>query len=1061
MKKVVLLLLAISMFYGYQLNAQDTAILRGKVISGSDQSLLPGASIRVKNTNLGVISDIDGEFSIRLPYGNHTLEASFIGFLPSSRNITLPNDEELIIVLETENLDLDAVEVVSTGYQQLPKERATGSFVQIDNELVDRRISTNILERLEDITPGLIFNRVGPSNDPISIRGRSTLFANTMPLIIVDNFPYDGPLESINPNDVESMTVLKDAAAASIWGARAGNGVIVITTKKGAKGKVRVSLNANTTVIEETDLFYRPQMDIADFIEIERMLFSQNFYNNNINSPGQPRLSPTVETLLAQRNGLISAEEAERRINQFKNQDFRRDLLNYYHSNAVNQQYAVNVSGGSAYHKFIVAGGYDRNFTGVQGNNTERYTLNIRNDWTLLNDKLNLDAGVYISNNSVRTTTQTPSGFAYDRLSDDLGNPLGIATVYNERLLNSGLDQGLLDWRHIPLNEIGRQDFRTNTNDYRINLNAGYRIFSGLTAELQYQYWSNNSQIRNHSPIELFTTRNLINQFTQVEDNGQLVRPIPVGGILNLSNTRSYSNTARANLRYNKQLAEKHEISAIGGYEIKEGGSETNASLYYGYDDDVAQSIPTDNVTLFRNFVNPGNRSTIPNINVPHRGMIDRFISYFANASYEFNKTYILSLSARRDQSNLFGVESNMRGVPLWSIGGAWLISNNDFYKVDFLPYLKLRTTYGYNGNIDRSLSAFTTVQFINGNPLLPAELRANIINPPNPELRWERINIINLAVDFETKNGIIGGSFEAFRKDGMDLIGLIPFPTATGRANVRGNFADTRTTGFDLELRSKNIVKTNFSWSTFFMHSHLKDEVTNYEMRSSVVNYINSSSGAIVPLQGRPLLAIYSYEWGGLDPQTGAPRGVLDGEPSTNYNAILAAATPENIVFHGSARPTHFGALRNHFTYKSFSMSFNISYRLGYFYRRQSVDYNSLLSGVISHSDFSNRWQVPGDELNTNIPSLPTVRNVQRDAFFQRSAALVEPGDHIRFQDIRLSYSLRNTTFPRLPFSNAEVYTYINNLGIIWKKTDDPLDPDFPSMRPLRSIAAGLRVNF
>lgn len=1061
MKKVILLLLTLSIVYGYQLHAQDTAILRGKVISGSDQTLLPGASIRVKNTNLGAITDIDGEFSIRLPHGEHTLEASFIGYFTAAKSVTVPSSEEVLFVLIDENLDLDAVEVISTGYQQLPKERATGSFVQIDNELVDRRISTNILERLEDITPGLIFNRVGPSDDPISIRGRSTLFANTMPLIVIDNFPYDGPLESINPNDVESITVLRDAAAASIWGARAGNGVIVITTKKGTKGKVRVSLNANTTVIEEPDLFYRPQMDIADFIEIERMLFSQNFYNNTINSPAQPRLSPTVETLLAERNGQISAEEAERRISQLKNQDLRRDLLRYYYSNAVNQQYSINVSGGSAYHKFVVAGGYDRNFTGIQGNNNKRYTLNIRNDWTLLNNKLKLDAGIYLSNSSVRTTTQLPNGFAYDRLSDDLGNPLGIATVFNERLLNSGPELGLLDWRHIPLNEIGKQDFRTQINDYRINVNGAYQLFSGLTAEIQYQFWSNSSQDRNHSPIELFTTRNLINNFTQLEDNGQLVRPIPVGGILNLSNSRSNSNTARANLRYNKQIAGKHEFNAIGGYEIKAGVSETNTSLYYGYDDNVAQSIPTDNVTLFRNFVNPGSRATIPTVSFPHRGMIDRFLSYYANASYEYNKTYILSLSARKDQSNLFGVESNMRGVPLWSVGGAWLLSNANFYKVDFLPYLKLRTTYGYNGNIDRSLSAFTTVQFINGNPLLPAELRANIINPPNPELRWERINVINLAVDFETKNGVLGGSFEAYRKDGMDLIGLVPFPTATGRATVRGNFADTRTKGFDLELRSKNIAKTNFTWSTFFMHSHLVDEVTNYEMRSSVVNYINSSSGAIVPLEGRPLLAIYSYEWGGLDPQTGAPRGILDGEPSTNYNAIMAAATPENIVFHGSARPTHFGAIRNNFNYKSFSLSFNISYRLGYFYRRQSIDYNSLLSGVIGHGDFANRWKAPGDELTTNIPSMPTVRNIQRDSFFQRSAALVEPGDHIRFQDIRLSYSIKNTVFPRLPFSNAEVYTYINNLGILWKKTDDPLDPDFPSMRPLRSVAAGLRVNF
>lgn len=1061
MKNRILLLLTFVLLVVMKTNAQDTFILKGKVISAVDQTTLPGASIRVKDTSMGVITGADGEFSMRLPQGEHTLTISFIGYMTSSLTITLPTDEDLLIRLEEGDMDLETVEVVSTGYQQLPKERATGSFVQLDNELVDRRVSTNILDRLEDVTPGLIFNRAGPSTDPISIRGRSTLFANTVPLIVIDNFPYDGPIENINPNDVESITVLKDAAAASIWGARAGNGVIVITTKKAAQGKVRVSFNANTTVIEERDLFYNPQMPISDFIDIEKMLFSQNYYNNTINAPGQPRLSPTVETLLAQRNGSISNTEANRRIDEFRTRDFRRDLLQQYYGNQVNQQYSLNISGGTEYHKFIITGGYDRNFSGVEGNNNERFTLNARNDWSLLSNKLKIDAGVYLTNGRANSGTEVPSGYSYDRLTDEQGNPLSITRVYNERLLNSGLSQGLLDWRYIPLNEIGKRDFKTNSNDYRINLNANYKLMKGLSAEVQYQFWDNITDGRNHSPLELFMTRNLINQFTQRDEDGQFTRPIPIGGILNLSNARSSSHTARAMLRYSKVINNDHELNAISGYEIKDGRTETNASVFYGYDDEVGQSIPTDNISLFRNYVNPGIRSNIPNPIVPHRGTIDRFVSYYFNGSYDFKKTYILSFSARKDQSNLFGVETNMRGVPLWSLGSAWVISNNNFYNLEFLPYLKLRATYGYNGNIDRSLSAFTTVQFINGNPILPAELRASIINPPNPELRWEKIKVVNLAMDFETKNGILSGTFEAYRKDGLDLIGIIPFPSSVGRSTVKGNFADTRTTGFDFELRSKNITTSNFNWSTVFMHSHLKDKVTNYEMRSSVTNYINSSSGAIVPLEGKPLLSIYSYAWGGLDPQTGAPRGVLDGEPSTNYNGIMASATPENIVFHGSARPTHFGALRNNLSYKAFSFSFNISYRLGYFYRRQSINYNSLLSGVIEHGDFVNRWQQAGDELTTNIPALPTNISFPRENFYRMSSALVEPGDHIRLQDIRLSYTINNSRNSRLPFRNAEIYTYVNNLGIIWKKSDDILDPDFPNMRPLRSIAGGIRINF
>ncbi|MCH7400876.1 SusC/RagA family TonB-linked outer membrane protein [Belliella kenyensis] len=1057
----ILMLLCFMTSFSTWAQQEETFSVKGVVLTGESKQVLPGAIILFGDKEEATITDSEGKFVFKLPAGEVRLEIKYLGYESKFLDIVVPIAEDLIITMNEDGMSLDAVEIVSTGYQQLPKERATGSFVQIENELVNRRISTNILDRLEDVTPGLIFNRTpSDGSDPISIRGRGTLFANTQPLIIIDNFPYDGPLESINPNDVESITVLRDAAAASIWGARAGNGVIVITTKLGRINQpISVSVNANITITEVPDLYYRPRMPIGDFIDVERNLFQQGYYNNQENAATRPRLSPMVESLIAHRDGLLSENELNARIDAFRNRDLRRDLEHYYYQNSINQQYSAEVSGGSQQHRYIFSAGYDNNTSSIRDNGSDRITLNARNNWKFLNNKLQVNIGAYIVHGSTYSHTGTPSGYAYDQLADQAGNPLPITGIHSQRYIASQAGMGLLDWNYVPLQEIGILDNTSKNTDYRINTSLGYEIIPGLNAEIQHQYWQNDALNRNLLPLASYEMRNLINTYTQVLPDGTLSRPIPVGGRLGLGITNAYSNNLRGQLRYSKNIKGRHDINAVGGYEIKEGQTEINNTTYYGYDDAIGISTPVDYTTLFRSYVNPSATNAIP-AGMGHRGIIDRFLSYYVNATYSLDNTFQLSLSTRKDQSNLFGVETNMRGVPLWSAGAGWTLSNMKFYNFGFLPYLKLKYTYGYNGNIDRSLSAFTTAAFVSRNLLIPGVPYAQIINPPNPDLRWERMKISNIALDFETKEGRLYGSVEMYTKTGIDLIGDAPFPAASGQSRVRGNFADTRTKGVDVSLSGVNVKNRDFEWKSDFMYSHVSDEVVSYQVTTSVANYLGSSSGTIVPLEGRPLISVYSYEWAGLDPTNGQPMGFLDGEPSTNYSGIIGATSADDLVFHGSARPTHFGALRNTFRYKGFSLSMNISYRLGYYYRRESINYNSLLSGVIGHGDYINRWQSPGDETTTNIPGIPNAINNQRQTFYQFSAALVEPGDHIRFQDVRISYVLDKKTFPYLPFKRAEVYSYINNIGILWKASDDVLDPDFRSSRPLRSIAFGLRLD-
>ena len=1037
-----------------QVSAQATYSVTGKVIT-SEKEPIPEALVTLKGSTKGVVTGKDGFFQINLPAGEAVLRISFLGYTSVDQRVIVPISAPIEIQLKEEAFSLDAFEIVSTGYQELPKERATGSFALIDNELLNRRVSTNLLDRLEDVTPGLVFNRTG-GGDPISIRGRSTISANANPLIVIDNFPYDGPLESINPNDVESITVLRDAAAASIWGARAGNGVIVITTKKGlAASKPRFNFNSNTNFIEVPDLFYVPRMQISDFIDVERTLFDMGFFQSREVSIDRQPLSPGVELMILFRDGKISREVYEEQLAALKGIDARSELMRYYYQPQVNQQHAGSLSGGTDTHQYVVSLGYDHNRGSIVGNKNDRITLSTQNTWNLVKDRLRLNLGVYYAQRNNIERTKLPDLFPYDRLADEAGNALPVIQGLSQRYIQGLNNPFLLDWTFFPLKEIGMRNDRQQNTDIRTNFAMQYKLSQDLKLDVQYQYWQNNTTSREIIPQETFEVRDLINRFTQVGSDGTLNRAIPLGAIYNRSDVFSHSHTMRTQLTYNKTFG-KHELSALGGGELKNWSSDTDRIRYYGYSERFANSEIVDYFTRFRTFHN--NRLA----NIPygggHAGSIDRFISAFANASYTFSKKYIISASARRDASNLFGVRANQRSVPLWSTGLAWILSEENFYSWSAVPYLKLRATYGFNGNIDRSVTSFTTASILQGNFNPVSRLPfAQVNNPPNENLRWEKIEMINLGLDIESKSGRVSGALEYYIKNGIDLFGTIPMPPSSGVSTYRGNFASAKTQGFDVNLRTK-IIQKAIKWDASVIYNFVKDRVTGYETLAPVSSYLAFAGGSdlIFPLQGRPLFSVYSYPWGGLDPNNGNPLGILNGEPSDNYTAIFNEATPESIIFNGPARPTSVGTISNNFSYKGFSLSANITYRFGHVFRSSSILYTSLFNGDLAHGDFGLRWRNPGDELLTQVPSMPSALNANRDNMYRFSEILVERGDHIRFQDVRVSY-----LFSKIQgFNKIELYAFINNIGLLWKHTDLPLDPDFRSMKPQKSFAFGLKID-
>jgi TonB-linked SusC/RagA family outer membrane protein len=1048
--------------------AAQAEIISGVVVSAETGQPLEGATVRIKNTNNTTLTNVKGEFTLSINNRAGEIEVSFIGY--KSKVFSFTNmSQTMVISLEEDHGFLEEV-TVSTGYQEIPKERATGSFVQIDNELLNRRVGSNILERLDGITSGLIFNKSNVSDELISIRGRSTLLdaSAAQPLIILDKFPYEGDIENINPNDIESITVLKDAAAASIWGARSGNGVIVINTKKGSKNKpLNIEVSSNFSIGAKPDLFYlRNSLSSQDYIEAEERLFKEGFYNTDLsNSTNGRALTPVVEMLGKRRNGEVDSLVALAYIDRLRNIDVRRDYLKHVYRPTINQQYAINLRGGDSKLSYMFSSGYDHNRAESVRNGSERITIN---SFTVYSPIKNLDVSVgltYVNGQRENVlnylyknpNTQYRSGYdlyPYAEFVDIDGKPVVINRDYRPEYIDNAELMGFVDWRYRLLDEINMREASEKTNEFLARFGIDYRFSKHLGISIQYQ---DQKQIRKGTYLDDgdgYRARDLVNRYTQINElTGEFTYPFPQGSILTLSNNELISSNIRGQVNYDREF-DLHGLNVLLGAEVREKNTNNYSRTSYGYYNIYGTAVTNlDFTRLYQ--INPANSARLPSIPGDLYKGVNRFISYYMNPSYHFDKRLGVTLSGRKDGANLFGVKTNQKITPLWSAGLLWNISEESFYYSGLLPYLRARATYGYNGNVYNGV-AYLIARY--GSSALTGMRTATIAEVPSPELRWEKVRNVNLGIDFGSRSKRVSGSLDLYHKDGLDLVQDSELPPTAGFSTFKGNAAETRTLGIDLLINTVNIRK-KLTWNSMFLLSLVKDEVKRFDKKYQATDLVSARSGVLMAFEGKPLFSVYSYQWEGLDPETGDPIGNLEGENSKDYLAIIRDADPESIVFHGSARPTVFGTLLNGFSFKRISLSVNLTYKLGYYFRRNSV--NTNLQQVImtgGHVDYAHRWQEPGDEIHTSVPAMVYPNNTNRHNFYSRSAVLVERADHIRLQDIRLGYDFAM----RSSSTKIQVYGYLNNVGILWRANKQGMDPDTRENYPIPFVASmGLRVQF
>ncbi|MFC6101496.1 SusC/RagA family TonB-linked outer membrane protein [Olivibacter domesticus] len=1047
-------------------SAQKTLALKGFVIGQSNEPIA-GVTVLIKGLKQQAQTDNNGYFSWSLPISDTAeLVVSKVGYKSEIVLITVNTVFPLSIKLTDHFTVLEEV-VVSTGYTSVPKDRATGSFSVIDKELFNRQISTDVITRLDGLAPGILFDKRGGERQNFQIRGISTLYSNARPLIILDNFPYEGDINNINPNDIESVTFLKDAAAASIWGARAGNGVLVITTKK-AKFNAPMQLNvtSNLTIQDKSDLFYMPLVSSSDYIDIERFLFEQGAYDAILsNTADRPVITPVVELLDDVRAGRLEEGRADILINSYRDKDIRKDYERYLYRPAFLQQHALQLSGGNDHHNYRLSFGYDKNLTELKENENDRLTIRAQNKFKPLK-QLEIELGfVYTAsrqqdNNpgSVRMGL-TDLIYPYAKLADDNGTALPLEQEYRKRYLDTAGSGKLLDWQYFPLNEIYEADNRIRTNDLLLNANVTYRINDDLKVAALYQYENQGVLNRGFKSEEMFFTRNLINKFTTVDGNN-IKRNVPLGGILDLNRQQLYSHALRLQLDYNKTWKDVHQLTALGGTEVRDALSDSEVSRTYGYNDQLMTGGVVDLLTRFPVFGGLEWDQQIPNLQ-SFGAYRDRFLSLYANASYSFKSKYIFSGSARRDASNLFGTSTNNKWKPLWSAGFKYRLAEEAFFPSQLVPKFDLSITYGKSGNVNNGITALTTIRYQSSPSPLANLPFAFVQGAPNQELRWENVSQLNTEINFALKNNRIDGSVAYYRKKATDLISGVAADPTTGFSSLTMNAASLLTTGLDVQVNTLNMTNKSFSWATNWIFSRNKDKVLeNYVSNLGSSNYVTGSR--IPPGNSYPLNSLFSYAWAGLDAANGDPQGYLDGQLSKDYQAILQSPNIDNLVFHGTQLPRIFGAIRNNVRWGNFSLSVNVTYRFDYYFRRPTISYSSLLSSNASmpHADYYKRWQQAGDEVHTSVPSLAYPASANRDRFYINSEVLVEKGDHIRFQDANFSYRLPAATLRRTPFKSLTITAYVQNLGILWRANREGIDPDYRQGPLPKSYALGININ-
>ncbi|AUP81251.1 SusC/RagA family TonB-linked outer membrane protein [Flavivirga eckloniae] len=1008
----------------------------------------------------GTSTDFDGGFKIIAESGNN-LVVSGIGYETYEEKVVSNKTTYNITLIEKAN-ELDEVVIVHDGFQSKSIEKTTGAYNHIKTKEIERQIGSSLTDALEGLTAGLTINTFGnglegDNNIPrFFVRGVGT-FGNTQPLIVLDGFPIDAErLELISNQDIESVTLLKDAAAASIWGAGGANGVLVITSKKGKKGKTSFSLRNTITVQQRPDLSYLNLVSSQDAINIERDIFNRDpgglpvrsdFENNN--TP----YSPVYDALFSFNEGTINQTQLDSRLADLASYNNSKEIENSFLNAPITNITNFSFSGATDKLNYYGAFNHIKEEIAFVGDKNKTININLKTDYQV-NDKTNIkiatnyvigkykESAVPELRGRFRIVPQVFNILPYQRLRDENGNPLAISGNYPNSTIDKIIGLGGKDLTYRPLDDLNDYDFKNKENTTRINATIRRDIFNGLSAELSYLYQKTNNLEERLFTDRSYFTRNFLVETAAVETDittGEILdytQALPDGSIKRNVDNQSTTNSFRAQLNFNKSFTNgKHKVDAILGTERRKMERQRNTYSLFGFNEGNLSSIPAD-LTIVQNpnvFLNIS-----PNLNQYNSAFKqdERLSSYYFNGSYLFNSKYGFTASGRIDRSSQFSLSKQFLG----SAGLKWNIDREAFFNVKWINNLDIRGTWGILGNAPLIGESTLVNTGRTGNHFLTNDVFISITNPANKKLTFEVTETKNLGLDFVVFNNRISGSIDYYNKVSSDIISTNITDPTSGFFNVSENIADITNKGLELRLNTVNVKLKDFKWSTDINLSYNKNDVDH-----SNVNVNNVFGNNAVNLEGYPAYSIFGFRFAGLNDAglAQAFRTNENGEQVTTTNR--GDLVFEDLEHVGTAIPKTTIGFGNNITYKGFDLYFRFIYNGGHILKLEEVggfNLNSTgeLSNTFNNSEL-NYWQNPGDEENTSVPALGT--DIFNYTLRSRASDLgFAPADYLKLRQVILSYTLDKKWLQKTPISSVKLHFQARNLWY-WAKNNHNIDPE------------------
>ena len=1024
-KRLSMLLMALFLVVG---GVFSQTKVTGTVVSQEDGQPVIGASVLVKGTNVGTVTNSNGQFQLTVPAGKNTLRITYVGMEP----LEVGARSNMRILLTTDQTALD--EVIVVAYGQVKKSSFTGSATAMrDKDMSAQKGS--LVKSLEGKMAGV---RVGSSiGDPgadqnIQIRGIGSINGSTQPLYVIDGVPVlansDGYMSStiksqsilatLNPNDIESMTILKDAAAASLYGSRAANGVVIITTKKGQKGKTNVHYDMQ---IGFQQLAKKSAMNTMNAAQLKE------YYTDGITN--FLKLHYTEDELNADygTRDFVEAGKMETAAGWFHDYEgtTSTNWFDQVYHNALTQDHQLSIDGGNDKTKFYAGLGYNDSKGVVKGTQFQRYSgrLNLDhqvNDWLKIGVKQMIS---FSDTKGLRDQGDQEQGF---------GTTTPWSVLYSlDPTAKNKLDDGTYN-NDVAFGKVGNPNnmFGTEINEYSEFVKSNMmRSLSNLEAEVKLPYDFVARTIFGYD----YTNNKLQEFWSPLSVNGE-----SLGGLGQRWDFTSKTLTSSTTLAYNHQFG-KHSVNALGGYEYEKRQLPYMTASAKGY---ATYKLPE-----------------LSNGQAYQTGSAiyeSRLASWLGKADYNYDNKYYVGLSFRRDGSSRLAKDN--RWSNFWSVSGAWRISQEAFMNNNPLfSDLKLRVSYGTNGNLPTGMYQYMPQYATSGG--YGASGAYYWSTPGNEALTWEKSKNFNVGFDWTLYNRV-SLTLEYYRKVTNDLIFSTPVSYVTGFDTNINNIGKLVNSGLEFTVSSQNIKTKDFTWTTDFNLTWQKIKVKELP-NGDDVQY--GDGNMYLLREGESMHTFYLPKWKGVNPETGLGEFWVDPEDESKGVTNSYSEAGKTIV--GKAVPDVLGGITNTFRYKNLDLSFMISYQFG----ADMFDYPGYFltfgDGVrigsfnVHESVAGNYWKKPGDVVD--FPK-PIYGNPYRSDRF--SSRTIRSTNNIRVRDITLGY---NIPLLKQYFSTMRVYVRATNPFMIYCATKD-VDPDVDvngyrqtDTPPTRQFLFGLNLTF